>query len=106
MLNLSGIPAGLRNAVPSSGGRLFLDDAADSASLHVVPSYLMDSVSWSTALSPGTSFNRNRGGTAGAPLSAHGTPSSLGNSGPWRPGAPAFRREPRAARAAQGPAGA
>lgn len=73
----SGIPPGLRNAVPSSGGRLFLDDAADSASLHVVSSYMMDSVSWSTALAPGTSFNRNPDGTAGAPLAAHGTLSSL-----------------------------
>ncbi len=76
----AGIPAGLRNAVPSSGGRLFLDDAADSVALHVVPSYLMDSVSGGTALAPGSSFNRNPDGTAGAPLSAHGTLSTLPSS--------------------------
>jgi hypothetical protein len=76
----TGIPAGLRNAVPSSGGNLFLDDAAAGVSLHVVPTYLMDSVSWSTALAPGTSFNRNPDGAAGAPLSAHGTLSTLSSS--------------------------
>ena len=62
------------------GGRLFLDDASDSVSLHVVSSYLMDTVSWSTALAPGSSFNRNPDGTAGAPLSSHGTLSALPSS--------------------------